>query len=144
MSTVEITSENNFELLTTELSRRIVKARAGIAYAINMMYGAELEDFERDNLIEIAKELGVVVSKKAFAFEQDRKILLEVLKERKKQVEIGYTPEKDQSNPLKLHQEIFLRVSETPSVHARQSYLEAAAILIAEIGVIDRQQKKGT
>lgn len=133
---------DNIEGLINDLSMKVVKAKTGIAYAINLMFGAELADFERANLIAIAHELSVNVSAKEEKFELDRKILLEVLAERKVQVHrYGFTPEADAANPVRIHQEILNRVSQTPTAHARQSYLEAAAILVAEIGVIDRAMK---
>ncbi len=136
---------DNIEGLISEISMRLEKAKTGITYALNLAFGEELADFERDNLFEIAKELGVKVSEKLHSFEEDRKILLEVLAERKKQVEVfGFTPEKDEVNPGRIHQEILLRVSESPSSHARKSYLEAAAILVAEIRCIDKALLKVT
>ncbi len=111
------------------------------AYALNMMHGAVLADFERDNILALAKRLKVTVTPRQEKFLTTRKILDEIFLERLKQVDLGFTPEQDAANPMRLHDEILSRVSQLPMSQSRTALVEAAAIIAAEIEMIDLKEK---
>lgn len=113
------------------------------AYALNAAHGARLARFEYDNLVALAKKFGCQVTDQHAAFAVSRAITGEIMAERRKQVELfGYTPERDDANPTRLHDEILSRVQSRPHATMRHALVEAAAILVAEIEHLDRTAPK--
>lgn len=62
--------------------RQKVLAETLAAYALNLLYGAELEQFERDNLLALAIEAGAVVSERHRRTEQARVLRARIRAER--------------------------------------------------------------
>lgn len=116
-------------------------ARTLAAYALNLAHGADLQPFELEHLMALAKQVGCVVTDQHRAFGATRVVLGQVMSERRRQVELhGYTAEHDQANPMRMHDEVLTRVSGLPSPETRQDLVQAAAIIVAEIERIDRAQ----
>lgn len=138
---IDATASAIYMKLTASDQPRVITQTLA-AYALSLAHGGTLEPFERENIIDLAHKVGVVVESKLQAYAITRTVLDEVLKERRAQVEIhGHTPDDDISNPARLHQEVLSRVEQMPTPHVRKSLIEAAAILIAEIERIDRLAK---
>ena len=109
------------------------------AYDLNVAHGARLAPVVYENLVELAKEFGCVVTDKQKQFAISRAIVGEVMEERRKQVErYGHTPAHDDANPARLHDEVLQRVQPQPHTTARHALVEAAAIIVAEIEHLDR------
>lgn len=53
---------------------REIKATTLACYAMNMLFGAKLEDFEEINLMELAREFGVVMNDSHAALDRARRV----------------------------------------------------------------------
>lgn len=131
------------ETARREVERLGTLAKTLGAYALNAAFGSQLQDFEIENLKSLAKSAGCTVSEEIRSYSVTRGVIREIFEERKKQMELlSYTPEHDNANPERLHQEVINRVSQQATVHARADLVEAAALIVAEIERIDRLHPK--
>lgn len=126
----------------SKLDTKTVAAALG-AYALNLAYGATLQPFEVEHLVKLAKAVGCEITDKHLSFSATRKVLEELLKERRSQIEVhGYTLEYDDANPEHAHQQVLDRANQFPSSHTRKDLVELAAIAVAEIERLDRAAMK--
>lgn len=113
------------------------------SYAMNLAHGATLEQFELEHVIVLAKWVGLDKTTFHERFGVSRRVLDEVMKERRAQIQIhGHTPEEDDAHPGKVRDAVLSRVTDMLVKEDRQRLVEAAAILVAEIERIDRYAAK--
>lgn len=108
-------------------------------YALNLAYGAVLEPWELTHLKKLAAAVKAKVFDRNQAFASTKRILGEVQKERRRQVELfGFTPEHDAQHRDQLREQILNRVYQAPNVvDQRQELIEAAAMIVAEVEMLD-------
>ncbi len=111
-------------------------ARTLAAYALNATYGATLEPFEIANLTTLAKTVGCTVAPYQLSNLATRRLLNELLAERRKQIASGYTAAYDDSHPLHGRMEALKRLNDPD--YTRAYLVEAATIIVAEIERMDR------
>ncbi len=111
-------------------------ARTLAAYALNTAYGATLAPYERDNLIALARSVGCTVKPYQLANQVTRNVLNELLLERRKQIELGYTADYDDAHPMHARMETLDRLND-PN-YTRAQLVEAGTIVVAEIERMDR------